>query len=232
MNGALLVTRELEVGRGRPLLRQVSLSFAPGECWFVLGPNGAGKTTLLATLFGLQPPCGGRLDLAPAINNRSGLGFVPQELRFQPSLPMTVTEFVELGLEGAADRRDRGPRVLAALRAMHIEPLAARDAGALSLGQRRRVLVARALARRPLLLVLDEPTANLDPQSASRLGHDLERLRADRGTCLVHASHDLELARRHATHVALVADGRVVGGPAATLWARADACLGGGSEAL
>ncbi|MBZ0150063.1 MAG: ATP-binding cassette domain-containing protein, partial [Planctomycetes bacterium] len=114
MTTSLLVAHGLDAGRGRPLLRQVSLAFAAGECWFVLGPNGAGKSTLLATLCGLLPPCGGRLDLAPAIHDRSGLGFVPQELRFQPSLPMTVTEFVELGLEGAADRSNRRGRVQAA----------------------------------------------------------------------------------------------------------------------
>ncbi|HEX5051346.1 MAG TPA: ATP-binding cassette domain-containing protein, partial [Planctomycetota bacterium] len=205
--GPLIATEHLVVGRRQPLLRDVTLQLLPGQCWFLLGQNGAGKTTLIATLLGLLPPLQGRIEQAPSIADRSGIGFVPQEQRFQQSLPVTVTEFVSLGLSHHAGRHTRSARAAAALAAMQIAHLQHRNSAELSLGQRRRMLVARALARDPALLVLDEPTANLDPVGAGRLGADLEQLRASNGMCLLHASHDVELARRHATHVALVARG-------------------------
>lgn len=211
----------LAVGRRQLLLRDVALTLLPAQCWFLLGRNGSGKTTLIATLLGLLPPLGGRITMAPGIADRSGVGFVPQEQRFQQSLPVTVTEFVCLGLSARVAAADRAAHAAAALESMHIEHLARRISGELSLGQRRRVLIARALARRPALLVLDEPTANLDPFGSGQLGADLEHLRADAGMCLLHASHDLDLARRYATHVALVAQGTVRTGPAADMLADA-----------
>ena len=87
----------------------------------------------------------------------------------------------------------------------------------LSVGQRRRVMVARALARAPLLCVFDEPAANLDAVSASRLASDLASYRRERGWCLVQVAHDVALARRHATHIALVHGGRVATGAAAAM---------------
>lgn len=211
---ALIEAAGLVVGRRQPLLRDIAMTLLPAQCWFLLGRNGAGKTTLIATLLGLLPPLGGRIQMAPGIADKSRVGFVPQEQLFQQSLPVTVTEFVSLGLAARVAADQRAAHTSAALAAMHIEHLARHNSGELSLGQRRRVLVARALAREPALLVLDEPTANLDPFGSGQLGADLERLRVDSGMCLLHASHDLELARRYATHVALVAHDTVRTGPA------------------
>ena len=216
---AILAADALVVGRRRPLLQDVCLQLRPGQWWFLLGRNGAGKTTLIAALLGLLPPLGGRVETAPEVADRSRVGFVPQEQRFQQSLPITVAEFVDLGLAARLGPTERAARTAAALAAMRIDDLVRRDVGALSLGQRRRVLVARALAREPALLVLDEPTANLDPFTAGRLGADLERQRVDAGLCLLHACHDLDLARRHATHVALIAGGSLRTGPAAQVFA-------------
>jgi len=210
---ALIEGDGLSVGRRVPLLRDVALRIAAGEAWFVLGPNGAGKSTLVQTLLGLLAPLAGTIRRAPAVASRRAVGYVPQELRFRQSLPVTVAEFVQLALDrddGGMDRRRQ--RVGQALAAMHVADLARRDVGALSLGQRRRVLVARALARRPQLLVLDEPTANLDAAGARRLLEDLERLRRDESLAMLHVSHDLALVERYATHVAFVYDGHVRSG--------------------
>jgi ABC-type Mn2+/Zn2+ transport system ATPase subunit len=224
---------DLTVGRRVPLLRGVTLSIRAGEAWFLVGPNGSGKSTLLLTLLGLLPPLAGRVERSPEVADRSGLGFVPQETPWAAALPLTVAEFTALGLAdlrlGGAERR---AWVAAALATMRIEDLARRNFGVLSFGQRRRVLVARALARRPRLLVLDEPTTNLDPAAARQLAADLERARLD-GVAMLHASHDLLLAREFATHVALVAAGEVLAGPAAAMLAdpRLAAALGGAGGA-
>lgn len=220
MTDVLLAATGLEVGRGAPLLSGVDLELRPGEAWFVLGRNGAGKSTLLATLLGLLAPRHGTIQAAPAIADRSALGFVPQETTFSAPLPLTVAEFVDLGLATVtATRSERRARVAVALQQLGIEDLAPRQVASLSLGQRRRALVARALLRRPRLLVLDEPTANLDAHGAATLCADLDRLRRDSGVCLLHVAHDLGLVRRFATHVLLLAGAAVHAGPVAAMLA-------------
>jgi zinc transport system ATP-binding protein len=215
----LLAAERLDVGWRVPLLAGVSLTMQRGEGWFVLGRNGSGKTTLLATLLGLRPPLGGSVRLGSEVADRRRLGYVPQEQRFDPTLPCTVAEFVEVALPDRLSRGQSRACVLHALAAMQIEALAWKPVRALSFGQRRRVLVARALARQPLLLLLDEPTANLDAPTAAMLAKDLERLRREDELCVVHVSHDLSLAKQFATHVALVDGGTVIAGTAAPLFA-------------
>lgn len=227
MSAPLLAARDLAVGRRAPVLTGVTLAIAAGECWFVLGDNGAGKTTLLATLLGILPALGGTIERAPAIALRHGLGFVPQEPRFGRALPIAVAEFVAMGLPHGLARSERDQRVAAALATMAIADRARTPLAELSLGQRRRVLVARALARRPALLLLDEPTANLDPGAAAALCRAIERERAQSGLAIVHVAHALELARMFATHVARIADGGLRSGPASAMLDRAAA--GGGA---
>lgn len=219
----LLLAQGLQVGRKRPLLAQVNLRLDAGESWFVLGRNGSGKSTLLATLLGLLPALGGELRLGPTVADRRRIGYVPQEQRFDTALPCTVAEFVTLGLPDAEAHATVRACVANALDAMQMGAFVSRPVHALSLGQRRRVLVARALARQPHLLLLDEPTASLDGQGALQLVQDLENLRKKDQVCLVHVAHDLRLARRYATHVALVTAGEVVAGPAAQVFADARA---------
>lgn len=214
----LVVATGLEVGRSSPLIRGVELALYPGECWFLLGRNGSGKSTLIATLLGLLPPLRGSFSMAQAVGNRSGLGFVPQESGVGHSLPITAAEYVWLGL-GGTQHGQAAATVQAALAGMGVADLAHRDVRSLSLGQRRRVMVARALARMPVLLVLDEPAASLDPEGSHRLAADLEALRHERDLCILHASHDLALARAFATHIALVHDGVLIAQPAPAAFA-------------
>lgn len=215
---ALLGCEQLSCGRGVTLLRDVTLQVHAGERWFVLGPNGAGKSTLVATLLGLLRARGGTV-LPVAAGDRRALGYVPQQQRFDAPLPITVVEFVGLGLPDGEPRAAAAARTQAALTLLGIGELADRRVQELSLGQQRRVLVARALARRPRLLVLDEPLANLDEDGAERLLADLTRLSTQDGMALVLVAHDRELARRFATHVAVVADGGVRHGPVAAMLA-------------
>ncbi len=208
---ALLTVHGLTVARRRVLLRDVTLQVLPGEHWCIVGRNGGGKTSLLGTLLGLLPPRAGRIELLPELADRRRIGFVPQEQDLLPALPCSVAEFVTAGCWAARGAPTRAA-VSAALSSMGIEDLARADVRRLSLGQRRRVWIARALSRDPVLLALDEPTASLDTPTAERLVADL-RVFAARGVSLLHVTHDLDLAERTATHVAVVADGRVLAGP-------------------
>jgi len=216
----LLGCERLACGRGGTLLGDVTLRVRAGERWFVLGPNGAGKSTLVATLLGLLQARGGGV-LPVAGGDRQALGYVPQQQRFDAPLPITVAEFVGLGLPDGERRAAAAAKVHAALLQLGIGELAERRVQQLSLGQQRRVLVARALARRPRLLVLDEPLANLDEDGAERLLGDLARLCEHDGLALLLVAHDRALARRFATHVAVVAGGTVRSGPVAAMLATA-----------
>lgn len=213
----LLGCRDLTCGRGgRAVLRGVDLSIEPAQSWLVAGPNGAGKSTLIATLLGTLAPLGG--EVLPALCfDRRGLGFVPQESPVVVPLPVTVAEFVGAGLAGIRSPQPEAA-IQQALLQLGIEALATQDLRRLSVGQRRRAFVARALVREPRLLVLDEPLANLDPGTAERLCSDLDRLRVRWALTVVHVGHELALARRFATHVAFVADGSVQSGPTAAVW--------------
>jgi ABC-type Mn2+/Zn2+ transport system ATPase subunit len=168
-------------------------------------------------MLGLLRPLGGDMRRAPDLHRR--LGYVPQEPRFDPPLPFSVREFVEIGLDRTWRSRPAAAAVDDALLALDLAELARRPVRALSVGQRRRAMIARAMARRPVLLVLDEPTAHLDAHSAHRVVMDLDRLRREHDLCIVHVAHDLALAREYASHVALLHDRRVQTEPAAAIWA-------------
>ncbi|HSP98254.1 MAG TPA: ABC transporter ATP-binding protein [Candidatus Dormibacteraeota bacterium] len=217
---APMVTAErltLRYGRRR-VLDEVSLIVRGGEFWFLLGPNGEGKTTLLRALLGELAPAGGRLVLDEGLRDRAAVGFVPQRCAPNPILPTTVREFVELGLVGVrADPAQRRERVRWALAHAGLAGLERRSYWALSGGQRQRALVARALVRRPRLLILDEPTNHLDFLIEQSILDVLADLNREEGTTILFVTHALHLAARYGTHVALFHGGQVEAGPAAEL---------------
>jgi len=204
----------LTVGR-RTLLADLNLRFAPGEIWCVAGPNGAGKTTLISTLAGLQPPAHGTVELdgrslADWSNSRLAQrrALMPQALRdaFSASVFETVLlgrhpYLAGWGWEQASDRE----AAHAALAALGLSELAARDILSLSGGERQRVALAAILCQDAPLMLLDEPLAHLD------LHHQIDCLkllaqRAAAGCTVIFSCHDLNLARRYASH-ALLLDG-------------------------
>jgi zinc transport system ATP-binding protein len=205
----------LELGYGAgAVLSQVDLEVREGEFWFFIGPNGSGKTTLLRALLGLLPARAGRLERHPQLTDRARLGFVPQRCEVHRTLPTTVREFVSLGFVGSRQgREERAVSLAHALGLVELEGLAEASYWALSGGQRQRTLLARALVRRPRLLILDEPTEGLDVSSETSFVRTLAELHREKELTLLVVTHKLELAARYATHAGLVTSGGVVSGP-------------------
>ena len=207
----------LRYGR-RTVLESVSLSISRGEFWAVVGPNGAGKSTLVSTILGTSRPFRGEVSRSRALEGRRRIGLVPQRCDIKRTLPTTVREFVSLGLVGIrADPQDRRKRLEWALSRSGLSAYASRDYWSLSGGQRQRVLVARALVRRPVLLLLDEPTSGLDVHATEELLDCLAELHhSQERPAIVFVTHQLTLALRHCTSFALCGDQRVLSGDAMT----------------
>ncbi len=219
---AALCTRDLAVGyrtrrARRAVLEHVNLAVDSGELVCLLGPNGIGKSTLLRTISRMQPPLWGRVELGGAdlravshTELARRLGVVLTERVSVEAL--TVRQITELGryphsgwFGGLPDRVRAA--VDWAIDAVGVRHLAARDFNRLSDGERQRVMIARALAQEPVVLVLDEPTAFLDVPSRVELMGLLRQLTRDRPLAVVVSTHDLELALRTADTIWLVMPG-------------------------
>ncbi len=168
---------------GETVVDHVDLEVARGEIVTLVGPNGSGKTTLLRAALGLHRADRGRVRRARGLR----IGYVPQALKLDATLPISVHRF--LALSGRASRDDRAA-ALDAVGAAHLEHGPMR---ALSGGETRRVLLARALVRRPDLLVLDEPTAGVDVGGQADLYRLIDRIRREQGCGVLLVSHDLHL---------------------------------------
>lgn len=198
---------------GTWVVEDVSFEVAEGAFVAVLGPNGGGKTTLAKLMIGLLRPTKGRVRVfgGDPVRNARRIGYVPQASTISPAFPIAAGDLVALGLAGEdgprswiLPRRGREARgaVRTALAAVEMEAFADRPIGALSGGQRQRVLIARALVANPAILVLDEPTASIDPAGKSCIIELLDRLAADRTVILV--SHDLAVVVPQVTAVTCI----------------------------
>jgi ABC-type Mn2+/Zn2+ transport system ATPase subunit len=196
------------------VLAHVDFQMRAGEFWFFLGPNGEGKTTLLRAILGMLSPQAGQLWVHPQLCQRERIGFVPQRCDINPTLPTTVREFVLLGLVGIdTDRREAAVRLGWALERVGLGGLEGKDYWSLSGGQRQRALVARALVRRPSVLILDEPTNGLDVAAEDAVLRLLTELNRKEQQTVLFVAHNLAIAARYATHIALFHSGEVVSGP-------------------
>jgi ABC-type cobalamin/Fe3+-siderophores transport system ATPase subunit len=213
---------------GRDVVREVSAEVAAGELIVVVGPNGAGKTTLLRAIAGLLAPRTGTIRVfgrdpqhAPRRLIARELAYLPQQ--YELAFPFAVEEVVllgryahqrGLGLAGADDLA----AAAAAMAACDVAHLASRRFDELSGGEARRVIVAQALCQGARCLLLDEPTAGLDPAHARAIFAML-RAQCDAGAAAIAVTHDLDLALRHGGTMWLVAEGRLAarGAPADVL---------------
>ena len=218
-NDIVLSSKGLSAGYGdRAVLRDVSIEVRRGEFWFLLGPNGVGKTTLLKSVLGELNPVAGEISLHGEFGRRSAIGFVPQRCDMNPTLPTTVREFVFLGLVGLrTGAADRNERLSWALEKVALGGMEDKDYWSLSGGQRQRALVARALVRKPKLLIVDEPTSGLDLSAGYAFLKSLVLLNREERLTVLFVTHDLAIAARYATHIALFWDGQVEAGPAVEL---------------
>ncbi|MBL7221960.1 MAG: ABC transporter ATP-binding protein [Phycisphaerae bacterium] len=181
---------------GMPVLQNVNLSILTGQKVCMVGPNGGGKTTLVKLILGLLHPTRGQVQVLgghPTVE-RKRIGYAPQHAAFDPKFPVSVTDVVLMGRIGQASVLGpyrRGDRLAAgkALEAVGMADLARRAFSDLSGGQKQRVLIARALASGPELLLLDEPTANLDIGVEADFHQLLEQL--SEKLTLVMVSHDV-----------------------------------------
>ncbi len=175
------------------VLDEISFHIHEKKVTALTGKNGAGKTTILKLILGLEKPSSGEITLfgKPAVQERSKVGYVPQQVLYDPAFPVSVREVVLMGRVKPFSRkysREDKDAVNDALRQAEIEDIAERSFTALSGGQRRRVLVARALASKPELLIMDEPTANMDEDSENRLSSVLSSLKGKSSILIV--THD------------------------------------------
>lgn len=168
--------------RGNKVLSAVDLKVMPGQIITLIGPNGAGKTTLVKIVLGLLKPDAGQVNTDPGLR----IGYMPQKLQLDPTLPITLDRFLAL----ADPDRDR---CRTALKEVGIERPCGQPLQSLSGGEMQRALLARAILRKPNLLVLDEPVQGVDVVGQESLYRLIGQLR-DRLDCAVlMVSHDLHL---------------------------------------
>ena len=187
-------------------LEKVSFHLERGEMAFLTGHSGAGKSTLLKLLLGLLQPQAGHIQILgqPPQQSRQQLGYVPQHPNFSRDFPITVEQVVRLGQLGMPKQAKPQQRqaINQALAEVEAGQLAQRQIGSLSGGQLQRVLLARALVSNPKILLLDEPTANIDQRLESDIFDLLKRLNARMAILVV--SHDVGFVSTYVNRVACI----------------------------
>ncbi len=203
----------IELG-GRSILREVSFAVAQGELCGLVGANGSGKTTLLRTIAGFLKPSAGTISRGAAI------GYVPQRSVLDPNLPVRARDVVALGLDGhrwglPLPSRARRLAVEAMLDAVEARAFADARVGELSGGEQQRILIAHALIRRPPLLLLDEPLANLDIGSVAVIVALLQRIATAQRVAVLLSTHDVNPLMGAMDRLVYLARGRAASGAAA-----------------
>jgi zinc transport system ATP-binding protein len=182
---ALVTARGINVTlQGRQILDDVNLSVLRGQIVTLIGPNGAGKTTLVRVILGLLKPVAGEIKRQPGMR----IGYMPQRLHLSENLPLTVRRFLDLGC-----RKQCESDLLGVVRQLDIGHLLESPLQRLSGGEHQRVLLARALLRKPDLLVLDEPVQGVDVTGQAALYGLITKIREQLGCGVLMISHDLHL---------------------------------------
>ena len=201
------------------VVRPADLSIADGEVVVIVGPSGGGKSTLLRLIAGLEQPEAGRIaiggrDVTYAAPADRGLAMVFQSYALYPHLTVAENIAFPLKVAGAA-KREIAARVADVAASLDLTALLDRRPRALSGGQRQRVSIARAIVRRPQVLLLDEPLSNLDSALRVRMRHEFARLHQQLGATMIYVTHDQLEAMTLANRIVVMAEGRIeqVGAP-------------------
>ena len=218
MNEALITLNNLSIGyNGQPVMSGISVSISRASLTAILGANGSGKSTLLKTLLGLLPPLAGHIDIGHSAGKPFMFGYVPQSIQFDPIYPLTGFDVALMGTFG----RIRPGRFIPpseraftqeCLAAVGAEEFARKRFAELSGGQKQRVLIARALTTRPDVLMLDEPTAGVDPTATHAVLDFISQIIKEREITVLLVTHDFALVRDHAQQVIWLHHGKVVQG--------------------
>ncbi|MBZ0157963.1 MAG: metal ABC transporter ATP-binding protein [Alphaproteobacteria bacterium] len=201
------------------VLSDISFEVQAGDYVGLVGPNGSGKSTLIKSILGLLKPSCGRVEVfgkeISVMKEWDKVGYLPQRMQsFNPHFPSTVEEIVSLGLVSKKrfprrmGKRDRAA-VLQVLEMLNIGDIAHRLIGELSGGQQQRVFIARALINDPELLILDEPTVALDPETRESFFSVLRRLNRERNVTVVLVTHDIGSIGEYASKL-LYVDKKIV----------------------
>lgn len=195
---AAIICRNVSFGYSEqePILKNCSFEVEKGEFVAIIGPNGGGKTTLFKLLMGVFKPWEGDISIlgSDPRKEREAIGYVPQNLRFDRQFPITVRELVlggrisSLSWFGRYSKEDN-ERVFVALEKVGLEDFAKKPFGTLSGGQAQRALIARALVQEPKVLLLDEPTANVDIEAEADIYELLDELKGHLTILMV--THDI-----------------------------------------
>lgn len=207
-------------GERRPAIRDVYLTIRRKELVYVVGPNASGKTTLLETMNGLLPFYKGRvLVLGQNVQThgkqiRREIGYVPQDFMMDAREPYTALDVVLMGRYGKMGvlrRPGEGDlkKAMEAMRLMGIEDQAEKPVGKLSGGQQQKVTIARALAKEPKILLMDEPFSNLDPESREKVPELIGRIHEERGLTTIIVTHDIRRMLRLCRRVVVMEGGRI-----------------------
>lgn len=208
-------------GERRPAIRDVNLMLERNELVYVVGPNAAGKTTLLETINGLLPVFRGTirvlgLDVQTRGRTvRCDIGYVPQDFMVEPGEPYKARDVVLMGCYGRIgalhrpEEKDR-EKAAQAMRRLGVEELADRPMGKLSGGQQQKVMLARAIAKEPKILLLDEPFSNLDPESKAKIPSLIRRLHEENELTTIIVTHDINSMLKQCQRSLVMVNGRVL----------------------
>jgi iron complex transport system ATP-binding protein len=226
MSAAAIAIEQLSVAAGRRTILEVEkLAIGSGELIAVMGPNGAGKSTLLRTCLGMQRSVSGRVCVfgqnVSQLNGlaltrlRRGIGYVPQVLPARSEMPLTVREVVSIGRAGLAGlfrplSKPDWQVVDGWMERLGIAALAGSAFHEISGGEQRKAVIARAMVQQPQLLLLDEPTANLDLGWRERIVETVQTLYEETRLAVVLVCHELEVLPSCCQRVVLLDLGRVL----------------------